>query len=288
MSFYALLLVLTASVTHAYWNFLSKQANGKTPFIWLIYIVSVVLYFPVIVWLFLKTNTPVTWLLIGLGLVSAVLRIAYFLLLQTGYRKADLSVVYPLARGSGPLFATLGAILILHEGVTPYSIAGLLFIIAGVLIITKVKFTTGLSTKLKTGLIYGIATGLFIGSYTVWDKVAVSQYSMHPVLLIYISNIFGAVVLAPPAIANIAEVKYEIRTHLKHIIAIAILSPLSYILVLLAMQTTPVIYIAPARELSILIGVFMGGRMMNEEDSKRRMFASAFILCGIICLAIPV
>jgi len=78
----------------------------------------------------------------------------------------------------------------------------------------------------------------------------------------------------------------ELKKHTRHIIAIAILSPFSYILVLMAMQTTPVLYVAPARELSILFGVFMGGRMMNEEDTKRRMFASAFILAGIICLAL--
>jgi len=285
MSVYALLLVLMASVTHAYWNYLSKQANGKTPFIWLIYIVSVFLYLPVIIIVLVKNHVDISWLVIGLGVVSAILRIAYFLLLQTGYRKGDLSVVYPLARGSGPVFATLGAILLMHEVPTVYSFAGLALIIAGVLIITRLKITTGLSTKLKTGLLYGVSTGLFIGCYTVWDKVAVSSFHMQPVLLIYISNVFGAFVLAPGALSKMPEVKAELKLHLKHIIAIALLSPFSYILVLIAMQTTPVLYVAPARELSILFGVFMGGRMMNEEDSKRRIFASAFILAGIICLA---
>lgn len=285
MSVYALALVLVASVTHAYWNYLSKQANGKTPFIWLIYTISVIMYLPVIIYMLAKNNMPVTWLLTGLGVVSAILRIAYFLFLQTGYRKADLSIVYPLARGSGPVFATAGAIFLMHETATVYSLSGLLLIIAGVLIITRLKITKGLSTKLKTGLLYGTATGFFIGCYTVWDKIAISTYHIQPVLLIYISNVFGAIVLAPGALTKIPEVKTELKLHLKHIIAIAFLSPFSYILVLIAMQTTPVLYVAPARELSILFGVFMGGRMMNEEDNKRRMFASAFILAGIICLA---
>ncbi len=285
MSFYALILVLVASVTHAYWNYLSKQANGKTPFIWLIYSISVILYLPFVIWQLIKGGISVTWLVLGIGLVSAILRLSYFVILQTGYRKADLSVVYPLARGSGPLFATVGAILFIHETPNIYSLSGLLLIIAGVLIITKLKITASLSTRLKAGLLYGIATGLFIGCYTVWDKFAVSGYNVQPLLLIYISNVFGAVVLAPGSLNKIAEVKKEIKLHLWHIIAIAILSPFSYILVLKAMQVTPVLYVAPARELSILIGVFMGGRMMNEEDNRRRMFGSIFILTGIICLA---
>ena len=285
MSFYAFILVLIASVTHAYWNYLSKQANGKTPFIWLMYIASVIIYLPFIIWQLVKTHVDVTLLLIGLGVISAILRIAYFLLLQTGYRKGDLSVVYPLARGSGPVFATFGAIFLMHETPTVYSFAGLLLIITGVLIITKLKITTGLSTRLKTGLLYGIATGLFIGCYTVWDKVAVSTYNMQPLQLIFISNMFGAIVLAPGAISKMPEIRKELKLHLRHIIAIAVLSPFSYILVLIAMQTTPVLYVAPAREISILFGVFMGGRMMNEEDTKRRMFASLFILAGIVCLA---
>lgn len=286
MSFYALLLVLIASVTHAYWNYLSKQANGKTPFIWLMYVASVIIYLPFVTWQIIILHASITWPLIGVGICSAALRFIYFLILQAGYRKGDLSIVYPLARGSGPVFASAGAILFMHEAPTVYSFCGLCLIITGVLIITRLKFSTGLSAKLKTGLIYGVATGFFIGCYTVWDKFAVSTANLSPLLLIFISNVFGAVVLAPTSILKTAELKAELKQHMRHIISIAILSPFSYILVLIAMQKTPVLYVAPARELSILFGVFMGGKMMNEEDTKRRIFASAFILMGIICLAL--
>lgn len=284
MSIYALVLILIASFTHASWNYLSKRANGKLPFIWLIYLLSGIMYLPFVIWQ--NANTNFTWLMLGVALVSAVLRLSYFIVLQAGYRKGDLSVVYPLARGSGPVFSTLGAILLMHEHPTIYSVCGLLLIIAGVLIITRVKFSTGMSTKLKTGLLYGIVTGLFIGCYTVWDKLALTSYQLPPLIIIYTSNVFGAIILAPAALYKITEVKRELKLHLWHIIAIAILSPFSYILVLKAMQTTPVLYVAPARELSILFGVFMGSRLMNEEDTKRRLVASVFILSGIAFLAL--
>src|SRR3569623_381599 len=161
MSIYALALILTASFTHAYWNYLSKQANGKLPFIWLIYLLSGILYLPFVIWLSVTSTASFTWLMLGVALVSAILRLSYFIILQTGYRQGDLSVVYSLARGSGPVFSTMGAILLMHERPSVYSLTGLLLIISGVLIITRVKFTPGMSSRLKAGLFYGILTGLF-------------------------------------------------------------------------------------------------------------------------------
>jgi len=111
MSIYVLSLVLTAAVLHAFWNLLSKKAKGKAPFIWLMYIASTVLYLPVLIYEInqgdITFSQPVLWLSLG----SAVLHISYFLILQKGYRSGDLSVVYPLARGTGPLFSSVAAIL---------------------------------------------------------------------------------------------------------------------------------------------------------------------------------
>lgn len=286
MSFYTLLLILIASLTHASWNYLSKRANGGVPFIWLIYLCSVIIYLPMLLWQMHSGDIVFTWQIINIALLSAVLRLCYFIVLQAGYRKGDLSVVYPLARGSGPFFSAIGAVLLFHEKPTFFSAAGLLCIITGVLIITKVKLSTGLSARLKTGLLYGIVTGLFIGCYTLWDKLAIAHYALPPLTITFVSNVLGAVVLAPWAFKKMEETKREIKLHTWHIVAIAVLSPLSYILVLIAMKTTPVLYVAPARELSILFGVFMGGRLMNEEDGKRRMLGALFILSGVVLLAI--
>src|SRR6476659_3770331 len=103
MSLYVLALVLTAAVLHASWNLLAKKTKGKIPFIWLQYLASNILYLP---FLFSQTNQdyaiysqPLLWF----SLSSAVLHLGYFIILQKGYRSADLSVVYPIARGSAPL-----------------------------------------------------------------------------------------------------------------------------------------------------------------------------------------
>jgi drug/metabolite transporter (DMT)-like permease len=280
----ALILVLIASLTHAAWNFLAKKTNGGIEFIWLIYTLSTIIFFPFI--LFLTINKPFTLsvALVLVCIVSGGLRLLYFVILQTGYRKADLSVVYPLARGSAPLFATIGAITLMHEAPTPYTVAGLILIIVGVIVITGPN-SPQKNMKLKAGVTYGIITGIMIAIYTLWDKLAISHFKLSPLIITFSSHVIGAIVLAPKALRNKWIIKHELKHHWWHMTVIAILSPVSYLLILEAMKTTDVIYIAPAREVSILFGVMLGGQLMAEKDTKRRLIASCLILSGVVILA---
>jgi drug/metabolite transporter (DMT)-like permease len=286
MSLYVLVLVLTAAILHASWNLLAKKTKGKTPFIWLQYIASNILYLP---FLFFQTNQghiicsqPLLWF----SLSSSVLHLGYFIVLQKGYRSADLSVVYPLARGSAPLVSFIAAILFLHEKLKLSSVAGLLLIIAGVLIITRLSFKKENNNKIMTGITYGVLTGLFIALYTFNDAVAIKKYAVSPLILTLATNLFSAVFLLPFVVPQKDELKREIKVHKWIIIAIALLSPAAYILVLEALKYAPLTVVAPAREISILLGVFMGSRVFNEEDGKRRLIASVLILGGIIALSL--
>lgn len=284
MTFYVLCLVLTAAVIHAFWNYLAKRTNGKLPFIWLIYIGSSVLYLPVAFYESLATKVDYSRALLLFSLSSAVIHLVYFIVLQTGYRKADLSVVYPLARGSGPLFSTIIAVLLLKEKSSVLTVSGLMLIVAGVMVITRFHIDLKQNHRLRVGLWYGIATGFFIAAYTVNDNIAVKQYQVSPLFITLASNIFGSVVLIPFALRQFADVKMEFSKHKWSIVAISILSPAAYILVLVALQQAPLVLVAPAREASILFGVFFGSKLLDEKEAKRRAFASLLIVAGIICL----
>jgi len=197
MSLYVLGLVLTAAVLHAWWNLLSKKAKGQTPFIWLIYLASNIIYLPAIVYT-LSTGEKIYSLpLLWFSVTSAILHLAYYSILQKGYRNADLSVVYPLARGAGPLFSSAAAILFLHERLKLTSTLGLFLIIAGVLIITGLSFNKEKNRKIMTGIFYGVATGLFIALYTVNDTFAVKKYAVSPLALTFATNLFGVLLLTP-------------------------------------------------------------------------------------------
>src|SRR6185436_1066812 len=284
MSLYVLFLILTAAILHASWNLLAKNTKGKIPFIWLQYIASNILYLP---FLFFQTNQGYTIYLqplLWFSLSSAVLHLGYFIVLQKGYRSADLSVVYPLARGSAPLVSFIAAIVFLHEQLKLSSVIGLFLIIAGVLIITGLSFKKENNSKIMTGIAYGVLTGLFIALYTFNDAVAVKTYAISPLILTLATNLFSVVLLFPLVVPQKDELKREIKMHKWIIIAIALLSPAAYILVLEALKYAPLTVVAPARETSILLGVFMGSRVFNEEDGKRRLMASVLILGGIIAL----
>ena len=286
MSLYVLVLVLTAAVLHATWNLLAKKTKGQIPFIWLQYVASNILYLPILYWQIKQGHTIYSQPLLWFSVSSAVLHLAYFIILQKGYRNADLSVVYPIARGSGPLVSFVAAILFLNEPLKAGAVIGLLLIIAGVLVITGLSFKKENNSKIMTGITYGLLTGLFIGLYSFNDTIGIKKYALSPLILTFATNIFSTILLMPFVLKQKIELKREIKQHKWIIIAVAILSPAAYILVLEALKTAPLSVVAPARETSIILGVLMGSRVFNEEDGRRRLIASVLILGGIVALSL--
>ena len=92
--------------------------------------------------------------------------------------------------------------------------------------------------------------------------------------------------LTPLAIRHRGKVLAMWREHKIEALGVAVLSPLSYILVLTALVFTPVSYVAPAREISILIGAAMGARLLAEGNARRRLAAASVMVLGIVALAL--
>ncbi len=116
MTLFALVLVLGAAVFHATWNLLAKRVGGGgAVFVWLFGVFSVLIYAPLALVLILlqRPYLGVEQFVFMLG--SGALHLGYFVVLQRGYAVGDLSLVYPLARGTGPLVATVGAVILLGE-----------------------------------------------------------------------------------------------------------------------------------------------------------------------------
>lgn len=283
MNTLGLALVLAAAVCHATWNFFVKRIDGGPELVWLFSVLSVALYLPVAA-IILVTERPSfgTWeYLFILG--SAVLHLGYFLLLQRGYRQGDLSLVYPTARATGPFLSTIFAIAFLGESMTPQIAAGGLAVIIGVVCLTG-GFKRE-AKKVTASILFGLGAGLLIASYTVWDAYAVSALLVPPLLLDYVSSIGRTILLAPIALKRTELVARHWREHRLGVIAIAVFNPLAYILVLYALTFTPVVYVAPTREVSVLITVLMGSVLLGEGDLRRRMLWAALILVGVALLA---
>ncbi len=296
MSATALLLILVAAVAHATWNLFSKQASagGASSFVWLMSLTATGLYAPVVAVSVLLSPphlTPLDWVFMtGTGL----LQVGYFLFLQAGYRLGDLSLVYPLGRGSGALLAALAGIALLGERPGPAGVAGIVLVVLGVLVLgapgrgdspAPARPEAPASPRFSRAIVFALVTGTFIASYTLWDKYAVSTLKVPPLVQGYASLPVMALVLAPSALRQRDRTTRIWRGYRRQVAGAAALSPLAYILVLIAMSFTAVSAVAPAREVSVLVGVLLGRRLLGEGSLGRRLTAAAAIAAGIICIA---
>lgn len=283
----ALSLVITAAVLHATWNYCAKRAGGGLPFVYAVGLMIVALYVPVVLVYHRSHPLDLSWGALGWILGSGVLKTAYALILQRGYRRGDFSLVYPMARGTGPLLATLAAVVLLGER------PGLVVIGGGLLIIGSVFWMSGGPRLWQGGLAHlspsighGIAIGACIAAYTIWDRHGVSQLAIPPIYYDASTACTQLALLTPFAWRRRAEVRTVLQHQWRYAVGVATLSPLAYVLVLTALSFTAVSYVAPAREISIIIGAYLGARVLREEDSRRRMIAAVGVCLGVIALAL--
>jgi drug/metabolite transporter (DMT)-like permease len=240
--------------------------------IWLYSAVGTVLWAPV-AGVDLAVEGGVTWAGVGFMLGSAVLHAFYYSALQAGYRHGDLSVVYPLARGSGPVLSVTAAILFLGERPSALGLAG------GALIVLAVFALAAGSTA---GMGWALLTGAFIAAYTVWDAHAVDALNQPPALYFWGSGLGMALLLAPFA----RGARRTWRTQKPAVLGVGGLSPIAYVLVLFALTRAPVSLVAPVRESSVVVGALLGARVLDEGHTGRRIVAATAIALGIAALAV--
>ena len=286
MTFFALVLVLAAAVFHATWNLLAKRVgSGGAVFVWLFGAFSVLIYAPLALGVILLQGPHLGPAQLAFMFGSGALHLGYFVVLQRGYAVGDLSLVYPLARGTGPLLATVGAVVLLGERPGVVAVCGILLITLGVFLLTREPGSFR-GPGLGMGVVYGLLTGGFIAAYTLWDKHAVSALLIPPLLQSWATTVVTVALLTPLALRHRKEALSLWRAHRPEVLGVAVLSPLSYILVLTALVFTPVSYVAPAREISILIGVLMGTQLLAEGHAASRLLAAGAMVAGVVALAL--
>lgn len=284
MTAFALVLVVAAAVAHSLWNLLAKKASGGTPFVWIFAGLASAFYLPVAAGAFIILRPRLGWPNLLMILATAAVHSEYFLLLDMAYRAGDMSLAYPIARGTGPLLSAAAGILFLHERPSPVALAGIGLMILGMFLLTGNM--AGLKhPDTRKVILYALACGTTISLYTVLDKISVSRLGTPPLILDWGTNFGRFLMLTPIALRDMPAVREQWQLHRTEAIGVAVLSPLAYILILTAMATSPVSYVAPAREISILIGTIMGARLLSEKQAAARIAGSAAMVIGLIALA---
>jgi drug/metabolite transporter (DMT)-like permease len=287
----ALALVLTAALLHALWNIVAKHSGGDSRFAFIGAVQLCVLWAPLGLWVGWDVVPHWGWREWGVVFASAVVHLVYFSTLLRGYRASDLTVVYPIARGTAPLLAAVGAVLLLGERLGPLGIAGVAAVTTGVFLIAG---GPGLWAKahdpvqrerVRHGIGYGALTGTLIAGYTLIDGYAVTVLMVSPILVDYVGNLLRVPFLLPLALRDPVALREAWRTQWKHALVVAALGPIGYVLVLYAMRLAPLSHVAPAREVSMLFAALIGGRLLGERDRGLRLAGAGCIAAGVIALA---
>ncbi len=287
----AIALILVAAVAHASWNLFSKQASvtGAGSFIWLMSAAAAAIYAPVVAVSVLVEQPRLTGLCWMFLAGTGVLQAGYFLFLQNGYRLGDLSLVYPIGRGTGALLAALAGIVAFGERPGAVAVAGIACIVGGIVVIGIPGRTRDRAPRVPAAVsatMFALITGAFIASYTLWDKYAVTALRTPPLLQGYAAFPIMALLFAPQVHRARDRTAGVWRDYRPQILGAAVLGPLAYILVLIALSFTAVSAVAPAREVSVLFGVLLGRRLLGEGRLARRLLAAAAIVTGIVAIAV--
>jgi uncharacterized membrane protein len=257
-------------------------------FVWWLSAAAAVVYAPLGLYLLLASGLPAA----GYPYVAATIAIhvLYFVLLGRAYRLGDLSVVYPIARGTGPLLVPFIAVPLLGERLTPLGGIGITLILVGVVTLQVGGLGAGVLGRLLAGLRhpaarYAFGVGVTIAVYSVVDKAGVGR--VDPLLYGYFIFLGAAVVSGPyfwlrcrPAVVG------SWRENRRSLLLAGLLSPMSYFMALTAFRLGQVSYLAPMREVSIVLAALLGALVLGEELSVSRLGSAALTALGVALIGL--
>lgn len=288
MSELALGVVLIAAFLHACWNFLTKKSHNKIAFIFLAILISTIVYFPLFLYFWPKiTISAAGWVCV---VATGILHALYFWFMGGAYERGDLSLVYPLSRGSGPLLVPILAVVLIKEQLAVLGIFGILSIIVGIYIIHLRFFSLKSSLEpvlaiRSSATIWALCTGATIAGYSLVDKVGVSL--VFPPVYVYLLFIISLLLLTPYVLVSArTALKDEWQNNKIQILIVGFLDLFTYLLVLFALRISKVSYVAAAREVSIVFSAILGIIWLKEKNAPQKMVGAVLITVGVVLIGL--
>lgn len=299
---FALGLIAIAAVLHATWNVILKTSGDPLLTAVRLQAIGTAVLGPLAVIAWFATGQPaIDPTGVGIALVSGVLEALYFFLLAEAYGRGDLSLVYPLARGSAPLLAVVIGIVILGEQLAPIAWIGVAAVIVGILAVARPWRALGAGGRQHRGAVaFALATGATIAAYSAVDREGVRilvPWLYGAVLAVFATTILGVVVLAgrrlgilgTPAPLLGPDGRAVAGVGLRAAVA-GVLSLTAYLLILFAYSVAPLAAVAPLRESAVVLGAAWGSLRLGEAARRReagvRIGAAALVVAGAVLVAI--
>ena len=288
MSGLALGIVLFAALFHASWNYLTKRSLEKIVFVWWFLLATLVLYLPMVVYFWPQTSFSAKGIACILG--SALLHTVYFWTLSKAYEGGDLSLVYPIARGSMPLFVTVLAVLLIHEQLSAFGLSGIALVILGIYVVHLRSFAGKSFLEPFQALhggasLWALSTGGSNGIGSLVDKVGVGE--IYPPVYIYLMFIGVWLLLAPYILTRKrAALQIEWQVNRNSIVAVGFLVTFTYTMILFAMRMSPVSYVVAVRNVSILFSAFLGILWLGEKHAAQKIAGAVLIAVGVVFIGL--
>ena len=286
MSVDSLLLILGSACLHVVLHVALKQARDRTAFVWWMWLWASVLFSPVLIvcW---QEVPPVVW---GILAVSALFEALYYLAIARAYQLGELSVVYPLARGTAPLFLFGWTLLLLTERPTAAAVGGIGLIVLGLCLINLPRLgawrecVRGLGQSASG---WALSAGLCISLYTLLVKVAVGL--INALLYTYLAMTLTLVWLTPGTLVAVGwtGLRREWHSSRWHSVVAGLAAMAAYAIVLLVMQTgVPASYVGATREISVVFGTVAAIVVLKERGTAMRLLGSGFVSAGVAAIAL--
>ena len=280
----ALALVITAAVSHAFWNALAKRAHHPLVFLWSsVALATAVLAGPALS----LAHADEVRAAVPFLVATIALHAFYFYALSSSYGAGDFSRVYPIARGLGVALVPVAAYAIFGERLSPLGVLGIALVVTGIVAINLVPRAVAAPAarwRLGAGTGWALLTGLTITAYSLTDKAGVAR--LHPVPYIALMGM-GTVLLLVPAVARRrGALRHEWAVNWRAILAASTTNLTSYLLVLFAFRMSKAGYVVAARELSILFSALLGSLWLGEGRLGPLLGAAVVVLAGVVCVAL--
>jgi len=287
----ALLLILLSALLHALWNLLLKRANDRVSFVWWFLLVPFLLFLPLAIWVLRDTASGLPPRALAVGLASGVLQGVALLAMVWAYEGGDLSVVYPLSRGSAQVLIVALGVGLIGEDVTAWGLGGVGVVFAGVYVVFLPSFSQDSLTRpfrllADRSSLAALFAGVTIAAYHLLDSVGVQDANKYHYILLLFAADFATFTVFVALRGKWGLLWAEWRTNRVAITVAGCLSLASYLLVLFALSRERVSYVGPARNVSIVFSVLLGSLLLKERHGRMRLLGSILIVAGILMTAL--
>jgi drug/metabolite transporter (DMT)-like permease len=267
----ALAFAVAAAVLHAGWNVLLRGSEDVEARTAVVLALSLLLFAPVA-----AATWSVSWAVAPYVAASAALEGAYFGLLVAAYRRRELSVVYPIARGSAPLLVLLGTAAVLGRHVSAEAAAGVCLVAVGVVLVRGVR-------RGAEGVLVALAIGCAIAGYTLVDKDGLR----HAAALPYLELVLAPVALVALPVAARRRGLPALRAELGPAAVLAAGASFgAYALVLAALRLAPAPEVAAVRETSVVLAALLAAAFLRERVGAERLAGAAAVAGGVALIAL--